>query len=76
MNPRIGLSHSCQSDGQKRTGTNTASPSIVLAPESALGSHPCVAPPSAQAETSIRRQMLIDKSVTTQCLCRGVDKSS
>ena len=47
----MGLSHSCQSDGQKRTGTNTSSPSIVLAPESALGSHPCVALSSAQVNS-------------------------
>jgi len=77
MNPRTGLSRSCQSErGPKTTGPNTSAPPLLLAPESALGSHPCVALSSAQAKTRIRNQTLMHKSVTKQPVCRGVDKPS
>jgi hypothetical protein len=46
----MGLSLSCQSASNKKAGTQLTFPLRILAPETALGSHPCVALSSAQAE--------------------------
>ena len=77
MISRMGLSLSCQSNGYiKRTGKSISSPSIVMAPESALGSHPCVALSSAQANVILAAQMLENKMLKNKNQCNGVDKSS
>ena len=76
MTSSTGLSLYCQSDGQKGTGTKPSSQSIVLAPEAALGSHPCVALSSAQANNTIPNQVPMRKPLTKQPVCRGVDKPS
>jgi hypothetical protein len=56
MNLRMGLSHPCQSERPKWAGDRFAAPQpLVLAPESALGSHPCVALSSAQVNLIITR---------------------
>jgi hypothetical protein len=56
MKPQAGLPHSYQSErGRKRAGPNASALPLILVPESALGSHPCVALSSAQANDIITR---------------------
>ena len=51
-----GLPHSCQNEKSKeKAGPAPPLPPLVLAPESALGSHPCVALSSAQAAISLHK---------------------
>jgi hypothetical protein len=51
MKSGMGLSHWRQSERlQEVTGPNASAPPLILAPKTALGSHPCVALSSAQAE--------------------------
>jgi hypothetical protein len=45
----MSLSLSCQPADMQKAGTHMMSPLCILAPESALGSHSCVALSSAQA---------------------------
>ena len=49
----MGLSLLCQSASVKRAGTQLTFPPRILAPETALGSHPCVALSSAQAKNIV-----------------------
>jgi len=54
MKPKMGLPHSYQSErGKKMAGPNVSALPLILVPESALGSHPCVALSSAQANPII-----------------------
>ena len=58
--------HSCQSERLKGTGAKDSPPPLVLAPESALGSHSCVALSSAQANTTISSTSRTGKKALTQ----------
>jgi len=49
----MSLPLSCQNEGHKEAGRGTPLPPLVSAPESALGSHSCVALSSAQANSTI-----------------------
>ena len=49
----MSLSRSCQIEGKKKTGTHMPPLPFDLAPETALGSHSCVALSSARATTRI-----------------------
>jgi hypothetical protein len=53
---QTGLPLSCQSESTDKAGANDPPPPLVLAPESALGSHPCVALSSAQATKSLHKK--------------------
>ena len=48
----MSLPRECQSERENGTGAKGSPPSLVLAPESALGSHSCVALSSAQANSN------------------------
>lgn len=72
MTRGTGLSLSRQSHGYKRTGTNVSSPPNVLAPESALGSHPRVATLRHRTRDRIPPEHPIafhrnDRSISPEC---------
>ena len=49
----MSLPRSCQNEGRKEAGRGKPPPPLVSAPESALGSHSCVALSSAQANSRL-----------------------
>ena len=51
----MSLPRSCQNEGCKEAGRGKPLPPLVSAPESALGSHSCVALSSAQANARIQQ---------------------